>query len=68
MAAYVNDLMGELSRRSVNYSTNEPERKDAPPFLTSQYTYPAKDELIHQHTSRFSLDAWMSILYCRLSS
>ncbi|XP_072175673.1 uncharacterized protein [Diadema setosum] len=53
---YVHDLMEEVSRWSVNYSASELEKKDAPPFLSSQYTYQAKDELIRQHTSHFCLD------------
>lgn len=55
--SYVVGLMAEVSRRSIGYSKNQPERKAAPPSLSSQHTYPTKRELVQQHTSCFSLDA-----------
>lgn len=55
--SYVDDLMAEVARRSTEQNIPRPEKTAIPPPLSSQYSYPTKEELIQQHQSRFSLDA-----------
>ncbi|XP_041463201.1 uncharacterized protein LOC121414191 [Lytechinus variegatus] len=50
---FVDDLMDEVGRLCTG-SSQLPERKDAPPSLCSEYTFPSKEELVQDHRSRFN--------------
>ncbi|XP_071480983.1 uncharacterized protein [Diadema antillarum] len=52
---YVAELMSEVARSTRTYKDQAEQRQQAPPSLTSKYSYQTKEDIIKQQRSRFSV-------------